>query len=96
MGIETALMIMAGSAAVGTVASAVQANDSARRAAHAQEDALKAQANAPVPTPVPVMPIADDKAAQAKRKQTIVAAQNQALLTGNNRAGTILTDTLGG
>jgi len=42
------------------------------------------------------MPIADDKAMQAKRKQTIVAAQNSALLTGNNRAGTILTDTLGG
>ena len=84
--------IMAG-AAVYTAANAADAN---RRASHAASDALKAQANAPVPTPVPVMPIADDKATQAKRKQTIVAAQNQALLTGNNRAGTILTDTLGG
>jgi len=84
--------IMAG-AAVYTAANSADAN---RRAQHAASDALKAQENAPKPTPVPVMPIADDKAAQAKRKQTIVAAQNSALLTGNNRAGTILTDTLGG
>jgi len=85
--------IFTAAAAVGSV---VQGADNARRASHAQADALKAQENAPKPTPVPVMPIADDKAAQAKRKQTIVAAQNSALLTGNNRAGTILTDTLGG
>lgn len=86
--------------AVAATAGVVQSADSSRRAAHAQQDAInaanEAQKNAPKLTPTPVMPLADTAAQTAKRKQTIVAAQNTALLTGNNRAGTILTDSLGG
>ena len=88
-------MVAAGTAAI--VGTGVAITDANRRSSHAAADALRAQQNQPALTPTPVMPLADDKATQAKRQQTIIAAQNNALLTGNNRAGTTLTsDKLGG